>query len=297
MNLQQAVFFADATLRAHNVESPRLSAELLAAYATSLTRSQVLARGGRPLSPEEATKFHAALRRRARHEPIPYITGETEFYSLPFSIAPGVFIPRPETETLVEAALALARDLGRPPRILDLGTGCGTVLLTLAYHLQEGEYFGRDLSRAALRLTAANAQRLGVSGRVTLREGSLPVPPGDPAGQDLDLFVSNPPYIKSGDIPGLPSQIRDFEPHLALDGGPDGLTCIRAILEEAADRLKPGGAVLLEAEPGLMAAIEEEARRRGYEDFTLYRDASGKDRVAQFRTPGRKKAGLPLGSG
>lgn len=284
MNLQQAVDFAEAALQSQNVESPRLSAELLAAHATSLTRSQVLARGGRPLSPEEETKFHAALRRRARHEPIPYITGETEFYSLPFAIAPGVFIPRPETETLVDAALALARNLGHPPRIHDLGTGCGTILLTLAWHLEGGDYFGSDLSRQALDITAANAKRLGVFDRVTLRQGTLPIPPGDPAGQELDLFVSNPPYIKSGDIPGLPSQIRDFEPHLALDGGPDGLTCIRAILEEAPALLKPGGAVLLEAEPGLMAAIRDEARRRGYEGFVIHQDASGKDRVAQFRS-------------
>ncbi|HXK94041.1 MAG TPA: peptide chain release factor N(5)-glutamine methyltransferase, partial [bacterium] len=108
MNIQQAVALADTTLRAHHVESPRLSAELLAAHVTSLTRSQVLAKGDRSLSLEEESAFRAALARRVRHEPVPYITGETEFYSLPFSIVPGVFIPRPETETLVDAALAAA---------------------------------------------------------------------------------------------------------------------------------------------------------------------------------------------
>ncbi|HOJ61640.1 MAG TPA: peptide chain release factor N(5)-glutamine methyltransferase [bacterium] len=285
MNIQQAVALADTTLRAHHVESPRLSAELLAAHVTSLTRSQVLAKGDRSLSLEEESAFRAALARRVRHEPVPYITGETEFYSLPFSIVPGVFIPRPETETLVDAALAAARGLDHPPTIGDLGTGCGTILVSLAYHLEAGEVWGCDLSPTALRVAAANARRHHLENRVMLREGSLFDPFRPIAGRIFDVLVSNPPYIKSGDIPALAKQIRDFEPLPALDGGPDGLTCIRAILEDAADFLRPGGFLFLEAEPGLMPKIEEEAKRRGYVDFVVHQDASGKERVAQCRTP------------
>ncbi len=289
MNVREAIDHCTAVLESKKVESPRLSAELLVGHATALGRSKVLAASDRILSQTEDSKLNAALQRRARHEPIPYITGEVEFYSLAFSISPGIFIPRPETETLVDATLAIAKKMDEAPKICDLGLGSGCILLSLAMNLDDGEFWGSDVSNLAIQISAMNVRRYELENYVELREGALFTPLRNALSTGFDILVSNPPYIKSSDIAKLSTQIKDFEPAIALDGGRDGLMFIRSILDGAVPILKPGSYILLEADPSQMIAIRTEARRRHFEDFVIHKDASGHERVAQFRVPGGKK--------
>ncbi len=288
MNVLEAVEHCTSVLETKKVESPRLSAELLVAHATSLTRSQVLSSANRPLTNSEDSKLQAILQRRSHHEPMPYITGEVEFYSIQFSISNGVFIPRPETETLVDATLDIAKTLGDTPKIYDLCTGSGNVLISLAMNMDYGEFWGTDVSNIALQVASINVRRYELQNYVELREGPIFAPLRNALSTGFDILVSNPPYVKSNDIAKLPSQIKDFEPVIALDGGREGLTFIRSVLDGAAPILNPGAYILLEADPEQMMSIRTEVRRRRFEDFVIHNDASGKERVCQFRVPGGK---------
>ncbi|MGC9326181.1 MAG: peptide chain release factor N(5)-glutamine methyltransferase, partial [Candidatus Hinthialibacter sp.] len=244
MKILEAIEHYSSILESKRVEAPRLSAELLIGHAASLTRSQVLAGVHRVLTSSEQSRLDALIQRRSLHEPIPYITGTVEFYSIPLSISRGVFIPRPETETLVDAALDIAATLDHSPEILDLCTGSGCVLIALALHLAEGRFWGTDASHLAMQVSRANVRRYELQHRVELREGPLFTPLRSEPAPLFDMLVSNPPYIKSGDIPKLAAQIKDFEPVLALDGGGDGMALIRRLLDGAPAVLKPGGSVL-----------------------------------------------------
>lgn len=286
MNVLEAVQHCSSVLESKKVESPRLSAELLVAYAISQTRTQVLATPDRILSSSEDNKLNAALQRRAHHEPMPYITGEVEFYSFPLSISSGVFIPRPETETLVDAVLDVAKKMNHAPKIYDLGTGSGCILVSLAMNLEYGEFWGSDVSNMAIQVSALNVRRYELENYVELREGPLFAPMRTALTTGFDILVSNPPYIKSSDIAKLSNQIKDFEPTSALDGGRDGLMFIRSILDGAGPILKPGSYIFLEADSSQMMAIRTEARRRHFQDFVIHNDTSGKERVVQFRVPG-----------
>jgi len=287
MTIQETVDQCTSLFESRKVESPRLSAELLVAYATTLTRAQVLSQGSRPLTRPEDSRLQAAVQRRAKNEPIPYILGEVEFYSISFSIANGVFIPRPETETLVDAALALAKKLPEPPKVFDLGTGCGNIVISMALNLDDGEFWAGDISNTAIQVASNNIRKHDLQNYVDVREGARFAPLRKDLVRNFDLIVSNPPYIKTNDVAKLPPQIKDFEPVIALDGGRDGMTFIRTLIEEAAPILKPGGYVLIEADPTLMITIRTEIRRNQiYEDFTIHKDASGLERVVQFRVRG-----------
>lgn len=285
MNILEAVQHCVSVLESKKVEAPRLSAELLLAYATSMTRAQVLAASNRNLTESEENHLTTLLQRRAHHEPMPYITGEVEFYSLPLSIASGVFIPRPDTETLVDAVLDVAREMDHPPKICDLCTGSGCILIALAMNLEYGEFWGSDVSTMAIQVSAMNVRRYELENFIELREGPLFTPLRNTLTTGFDILVSNPPYIKSSDIARLSSQIREYEPAIALDGGRDGLMVIRSILDGAGPILKPGSYIFLEADPSQMGAIRNEAQRRHFVNFTIHKDAAGRDRVIQFQFP------------
>ncbi|MDX9755464.1 MAG: peptide chain release factor N(5)-glutamine methyltransferase [bacterium] len=283
MNIQDALDYGTRTLVAEHVESPRLSTEVLLAHATGLSRAQVLA-SREELAPPVESQFLDLISRRARHEPVPYLTGEVEFFSIPLHITPGVLIPRPETETLVEAALAIARDLPDSPKIYDLCTGSGNIILALAMHLEDGEFWASDVSGLAIQLAAKNIRRYRLENRIRLREGPLFNPIRAELVRNFDLIVSNPPYVKSGDMNKLSPQVKDYEPRLALDGGREGMNFYQSILDHAAPLLKPGGYILLEADPTLMAPIQAAVqRKRVFTEFSILQDAAGKDRVCQFR--------------
>ena len=211
--------------------SPRLDAELLVAHALALRRIDLYLQHERPLTDPELAAIRELLRRRGRGEPVAYLTGTREFYGRPFSVGPAVLIPRPEMETLVQQALAVARGLEEPPRIADLGTGSGCVACTLAAELPEATVVACDLSAAALQVAAANARALGLAERVAFVEGGWEAGLDEGAG----LVVANPPYVTAAEMSELPRDV-GFEPRLALDGGADGLDAYRAILPAAAAR-------------------------------------------------------------
>ncbi|HET9574645.1 MAG TPA: peptide chain release factor N(5)-glutamine methyltransferase, partial [Methyloceanibacter sp.] len=213
--------------------------------AATLTHESFVARAGEALQPEAAARLEALVRRRVSREPISRITGTREFYGRSFLVDESALDPRPDTETLIEAALALIDKTGRweePLRLLDLGTGTGCILLTLLDELPKARGLGTDLSPAALRLAEANARRLGVADRASFLASDWL----DAIHGEFDLIVSNPPYIASGEIKRLAPEVAHHDPYLALDGGADGLEAYRRIAAGAARLLAPKGAILVE---------------------------------------------------
>ncbi|MGA9605125.1 MAG: peptide chain release factor N(5)-glutamine methyltransferase [Methyloceanibacter sp.] len=253
-SLQQAFVETASVLRAAGIETPELDARLLVCHAASLTHESFVARAGEGLQPEAAARLETLVRRRASREPISRITGIREFYGRSFLVDESALDPRPDTETLIEVALALIDKTGRreePLRLLDLGTGTGCILLTLLAELPKARGLGTDLSLAALRLAEANARRLGVGDRASFLASDWL----DAIHGEFDLIVSNPPYIASGEIESLAPEVARHDPYLALDGGPDGLEAYRRIAAGAAKLLAPRGAILVEIGASQAAAV------------------------------------------
>jgi len=265
-------------------EHPRLSAEWLLSAATGLSRVEIYAYHDRPLSPDERTALREAVKRRAEGQPLQYVTGEMAFRHLVIRVVPGVFIPRPETETLAEEGLAFLRDAGEGPLVIDLCTGSGAVACSIAQEHPGARVLAVDLSPLAAQTARANAERLGLADRVTVFEGDLFAPLAELAEREgllgkVDVVISNPPYIPSADLPDLPEEVLGFEPHLALDGGPDGLAVARRIAEEACLWLRQGGLLAMELDEGcVQMAVKEIAK--WYEGSRTVRDLAGRDRVA-----------------
>jgi release factor glutamine methyltransferase len=231
---------AAARLAAAGIDNGRLDARVLLAHVLKLSPGDVVT--GSIALPEGAKeRFQSAVERRIAREPLAYITGEKEFWSLPFAVGQGALIPRPETETVIEEARKAFPDAKTPLRILDLGTGTGVLLLTLLHLYPETSGVGVDASPDALRWARMNASRLGLESRARLIPGNWD------QGIDgiFDLVVSNPPYVTSGAMGQLEPELA-FEPREALDGGPDGLEAYRALAPVLAHRTAPGGHVLLE---------------------------------------------------
>lgn len=244
-SVRQAFVETASVLREAGIETPELDARLLLCHAAALTHESFVARAGEALQPEAAVRLEALVRRRASREPISRITGTREFYGRSFLVDESALDPRPDTETLIEVALALIEKTGRreePLRLLDLGTGTGCILLTLLAELPKARGLGTDLSPAALRLAEANARRLGVAGRASFLASDWL----DAIHGEFDLIVSNPPYIASGEIERLAPEVAHHDPYLALDGGPDGLKAYRRIAAGAARLVAPKGAILVE---------------------------------------------------
>ena len=239
-------------LTGKGIDSPRLSAEILLAHQLNMDRVNLYLNFDRPLSDEELEGYRALLRRRLSREPIQYITGVQEFWSLDFAVGPGVLIPRPESELLIEQVLSLCAKGRVPesgdPHILDLGTGSGALAVSLARELEAAVIWASDLSAATLETAKRNAARHGVEDRVRFVEGDL-FEPFEKRGISFDVILSNPPYIDSETLGALAPEVRDHEPRLALDGGVGGMQVIRKIIEECPDYLNPGGWVLLEMDP------------------------------------------------
>jgi release factor glutamine methyltransferase len=268
-----------------NIETPRTDAEILLAYSLSLRRIDLYVQHEKPLNQEELKRFRALVRRRALREPVAYIIGEKEFWSLALKVTPAVLIPRPETECLVEAALAILSTGGDsvPKRILDLGTGSGAIVLSLATERPRDVFAATDQSDAALSIARENAERHGVDSRIRFLRGDW-FDPIDPGEAPFDLIVSNPPYIRRGDLENLQPEICRFEPAAALDGGPEGTECLAHIIALAPRHLRPSGFLLLEIGHDQRPILEEMARRSGYyEDVRFLKDYSGYDRVLQVR--------------
>lgn len=234
------------------VDSPRLDAELLAAHSLGVRRLDLYLQFDRPLDESELAPIRALLRRRAGGEPVAYILGQREFYGRTFAVNPAVLIPRPETELLIERALSWLRErqdegpMGAGLRAADLGTGSGCIAVTLAAEAAGVEVVAVDVSGKALEVARGNAARHGVAQRVSFVRGAWWEPIGD---GEVDLLVSNPPYVSDAELATLMRDVREHEPLPALVAGPDGLDAYRALLRDAPQHLRAGGAVLLEIAP------------------------------------------------
>ena len=266
------------------VENARLDAEVLLRHVIGIDKAQLYLRIDEAINAEAEQQFWELLQRRARREPLAYITGQKEFWSLDFSVTPDVLIPRPETELLVDAVLERMRQrLKSRAKIIDLGTGSGAIAVCLAKKLPEAQISAVDISSAALRVARANAERHGVADRIRFLHGDLFAPLAEER-ERFDLIVANPPYIRSGDVAKLEPEIREWEPIAALDGGRDGLDLYRRIASQCHSHLTATGHVLLEiADTTGQAAMQIFANAGGFEPAQLVRDYAGKDRVLATR--------------
>jgi release factor glutamine methyltransferase len=284
--------------------TPRLDAEVLIAAALGIPRVQLYVQFERPLTAAELGAIRESVRRRQAGEPVAYVVGKKEFFGLDFAVDGRVLVPRPDTETLVDEALALLppaphptegygtegerpegerlADAPPPARIADVGTGSGAIAVTLAKRLgPAAAVFAVDVSSAALDVARANAARHGVA--VTFLEGDLAAPllPLAP----FDLVVANLPYVPAADLAALAPEVRS-EPPLALDGGADGLELVRRLVVAAPTLLGPGGALALEVGAGQAAAVVDLCRAAGLGEIRLRRDLGAVDRVVSARRPG-----------
>jgi release factor glutamine methyltransferase len=284
--LDQFLRAAIETLTSAPVGSPRLSAETLLMFVLNCDRAHLFAHPERVLTADESSRFEAALAQRSRGVPTQYITGHQEFWGMDLMVSPAVFIPRPETEHLVEAVLALARGFGSPrvpsPRIVDVGTGSGCIALTLAKQLPHAEIHAVDTSPAALDMARTNAARYGLRERVRFHESDLL----DAFSHDaacFDFVVSNPPYVSEVDKESLQPEVRDFEPHAALFAGPTGLDVIQRLIPQAQRALKCGGWLVMEIGQGQDAALDAELSK--WKQRTFIQDLQGIPRVVQAQRP------------
>jgi release factor glutamine methyltransferase len=244
-----------AQLKTTATESPELDARLLIGAVLGLDLTGQVAAAIRCLTDDEAALLDGFARRRREGEPVARILGSKEFWGLPLSLTATTLVPRPDTETIVEAALEILRaefDRDRTLRIVDIGTGSGAILLALLSEWPNAWGVGTDISEAALRTARANAGRLGLAPRAAFVADDYAAA----LSGAFDLIVSNPPYVRSGDIDALATEVRDHDPRRALDGGADGLDAYRRIAPEAARLLAPGGSVVLEVGHGQSGDVE-----------------------------------------
>jgi release factor glutamine methyltransferase len=269
---------AERVLAQCGVDSPRLDAELLMATACGVGRAKLLA-GAVGLTRAEGENFAAMLARRAAREPLAYIVGHREFFSLEFEVTSAVMVPRPETETLVEAALGFLSQKGEA-RVLDIGTGSGAVAMAIAVNAPRVTIVATDISAGALEVARRNVVRYGVARRVALLNADL-FPPS--AGAPFDLIVSNPPYVESRAVETLAPEVRLYEPRIALEGGSDGLRSYRAIARAARAHLAPGGSLMVEVGAGQAGPVAELFRAAGFAEVANVRDLGGIERVVCVR--------------
>jgi release factor glutamine methyltransferase len=263
--------------RGAGIGSARLDAELLLAEALGTERLQLLVDPRRRVAPAERERFAELALRRSAREPAAYLLGRKEFWGLELEVGPGVLVPRPETELLVETAVRRRRR-GSLGTVVDLCCGAAPLALALALELGPRRLLAVDLSPEALSYARRNVRRHGLERRVSLVAGDV-LDPFGPALGEVDLIVSNPPYIPSAEVELTMPEVREHEPRLALDGGRDGLALSERILRAAASVLAPGGAVLLETGAGLMDGLLARARAAGLGRFEVLRDLAGHERA------------------
>jgi release factor glutamine methyltransferase len=277
--VRDALAWATPILSAAGVPSPRLDAEVLLAHILDSTRARLYAEPETELQKRQRGMFVAAVERRQRREPVPYIVGHREFFGLDFAVDRRVLIPRPETELLVERALESAARWARPI-LVDVGTGSGIVAISLAVHLPHATIYATDASIAPLQVAARNAARHGVVDRLPLLYGDLL----DPLPEPVHVIVANLPYVPTAVLPTLDPDVADYEPLAALDGGPDGLLHIRRLLEQAGDCLLPDGEILLEIGAGQGQRVVGLASQQ-FPDAQVdcFHDYAGLDRIVRVR--------------
>lgn len=270
-------------LKEKQIENPRLTAEVLLAHQLNINRVTLYINFDQPLNESELSGYRSLIKRRLQHEPLQYITGVQEFWSLDFIVNPQVLIPRPESELLVETAINQLKPPDafetHPPKILDLGTGCGALAISLAKDVQEAKIWATDISPGALKLANLNAKKHGVADRIEFKHGNLWNPL---INQDItfDIIISNPPYIACEEFNDLPPEIREHEPRSALDGKEGGMYYIEKILREGPRFLNHGGLILLEMAPDQTnEALSLIGQIKGYGESSRIKDYSHRYRV------------------
>lgn len=285
----RALLAASRRLRESESDSPQLDAAVLMAHVLGVSKAWLYAHPHRQLTPDEIARYEALVRRRMAHEPVAYLVGFKPFYGLDITVDRRVLIPRPETELLVDEVLAYVRYLvaqGQAPRLADLGTGSGAIAVAIAVNAPEAFIYATDISEEALAVAAQNVWRYGVGEQVQLLPGNLLEALPEP----VDVMVANWPYVPSAALASLPRQVRDYEPFLALDGGPDGLDIFRAffdVLRTPAGRqmLRPCGRIYLEIGADQGAAVRSLAEAT-FPDaaVNVLADHAGLDRVVVVAT-------------
>lgn len=288
LTLREAVDRIATRLIAADIDEPHREARLLVMTALGIDLAALLRSEQSPLGPA-ATQLAALLARREAHEPLSRIIGRREFFGLEFHLNAATLDPRPDTETLVEAVLAdVDAGVGRgaPLALLDIGTGTGAILLALLANLPAARGAGVDLAPEAVAMARQNAERLGLSVRAAFRQGDLL----DGIDGSFDVIVSNPPYIASAEVTTLEPEVRLHDPHLALDGGSDGLTFYRRLIADAPSRLTPEGFLALEVGFGQAETVAGMMEAAGFRAVGMRRDLGGILRVVFGRAPVRDKS-------
>ncbi len=289
--IRRVLDWTKAYLAEQGSDSPRLDAEILLAHARGCPRIQLYTNFDEVLSDEVRARMRDLVNRRARHEPVAFLVGHREFFSLEFEVNRDVLVPRPETEILVMESLEAIKG-SNAPKVLDLGTGSGCIAVAVAVNAPTASVTGIDLSDAALAVARRNAERHKVSERVTFLHGdlfeplppstSLPSPPSSPGEGRFDVIVSNPPYVATGDAAGLPPDVVQHEPKDALFAGDDGLDIIRRIVEQSPRFLNPGGTLLIEFSPEQAERVSGLLNESGsFGEVTILRDLSQNPRAVR----------------
>jgi release factor glutamine methyltransferase len=280
-SIQQALVWAGSFLMDQGLPDPRLSAELLLGSVIGLDRLGLILHSDRSLDEKEGLVFQEKVLRRAGHEPVAYLVGQKEFWSLTFEVNPQVLIPRPETELLVEQTLGILANQAGPITLIELGTGSGAISVALSKsltHPPTTRLIATDISRGALRTAKKNAGLHGLGKTIHFVQGDW-LRPFSTQSRWIDLLVSNPPYVSDKDILQLPTTVQRFEPLKALSGGQDGLEAIRLIFKQAVKQLKLGGWIILEIGETQGSRVLKLAREYHFNPITVLRDHAGKDRV------------------
>lgn len=274
---RQVLREATNALQQIGVETAALDARLLLQAAASLTHADIIANPDLVLSPDAVDRFNGFVARRLRFEPVSRILGEREFYGREFRVTPAVLDPRPDTEILIDAALAWGKGKSIQ-RVLDLGTGTGILALTLLAEWQGASAVAVDVSAEALAVAEHNAERLGLLPRVEFRHSDW----FSAVDGQFDVIVSNPPYIPAADVASLAPDVRSYDPHLALVGGEEGVETYAHIAARAGAFLKPRGAVFVEIGAGQREAVTRLFLANGFKRLTVHADLGGVERVLAF---------------
>ena len=265
---------------AKEIETARLDAECLLAHALGVDRMRLYLDFDKPVTEDERAVYRELVRQRGVDRvPVAFLTGVREFWSLPIGVSPDVLVPRPETEVLVEAGLALLPDVEGPVRVLEIGTGSGAVAIALATERPRAEITATDVSLEALEVARGNAEALGVAERIRFAPGDCYDPVKD---KRFDLILSNPPYVADSGRASLPPEL-SHEPSAALFGGADGLAVLEPLVRQAFRYLVAGGAIALECDPGQADRVAGWCTEAGFHSVTKQRDLAGRDRVVVAR--------------
>lgn len=277
--IQKLLTWVTDYLTQKGVDAPRLSAELLLSHVLGLKRIELYTQYNKVVPQEQLDKLRDLVKRAGLHEPVVYLVGRTEFYSMEFEVTPACLIPRPETELLVQRSIEFLRKRTGPQQVCDLCTGCGIIAAAIAKNVPDAKVMATDISEPALAVAAKNLEKHKLAERIELRPGDL----FDPLVPQLDVFdliVSNPPYVSAEEYEALDKNVKDYEPRLALYAGPDGLDIYRRIVEKVSEFLKPDGALLLEIGYKEGPAVRDLLEKTGvFPSIRIDKDLQGHDRV------------------